>query len=101
MAQILLPHFSRIFITTPGTFKASYPEKVFEAFCTPPEEQPGKAFLLKETNEALSAALEYGREKDLAILCTGSFYLAAEIRNAIKKDEKSSENSSQNKKDVI
>ena len=84
MAQILLPHFSRVIITTPGTFKTSFPDKVFAAFSAPPG-QPGRTFLLKETGEALEKALEWGREKGLAILCTGSFYLAAEIRNALKK----------------
>ncbi|MDR1278974.1 MAG: tetrahydrofolate synthase, partial [Treponema sp.] len=32
MARLLLPHFSRIIITTPGSFKASDPENVYALF---------------------------------------------------------------------
>ncbi|MDR2134278.1 MAG: tetrahydrofolate synthase, partial [Treponema sp.] len=36
MAEVLLPHFSRLVITTPGTFKISEPEKVYDIFRAAP-----------------------------------------------------------------
>jgi dihydrofolate synthase/folylpolyglutamate synthase len=83
MAKILLPHFSRIIITTPGTFKASSPEKVYEDFCAEQSSQSpaaNKILFIKETGKAIEQALEYGRKETLPVLGTGSFYLASEIR---------------------
>jgi len=81
IARYLLPHFSRIIITTPGTFKASDPDKTFSVFCAGQPDNKAQVLLIKETRQALRQALEWGREKKLAVLCTGSFYLAAEVRN--------------------
>jgi len=78
MAKILLPHFSHIIITTPGNFKISNPEKVYESFSS------DKTVLIKNTNEAAKQTLETSRKKAQPILCTGSFYLAAEFREYIK-----------------
>jgi dihydrofolate synthase/folylpolyglutamate synthase len=75
MAEILLPRFSRIIVTTPGTFKASDPEKVFNAFTS------DKTLLIKDTRAAIRQTLETGRKKGLPILVTGSFYLASEVRS--------------------
>jgi dihydrofolate synthase/folylpolyglutamate synthase len=89
MAKVLIPHFSKIIITTPGIFKTSNPEKVYEEFCSikklmtvkpEPPENSG-IFFIKETVKAIEQALEYGREGGLPVLGTGSFYLAAEIRS--------------------
>jgi len=77
MADILLPRFSQIIITTPGNFRTSSPEKVFFAFSS------NKTLFLKDTHEAIQQALETGEKGNLPILCTGSFYLIAEIRNFI------------------
>ena len=81
MAETLLPHFSRIIITTPGTFKVSDPENIYAAFTA---EISGAAraqvSLILETAEAVRQALSLGREKGLPVLGAGSFYLAAEIR---------------------
>jgi len=77
MAQLLLPRFSRIIITTPGTFRISNPEKVYSAFSS------NKTTLVKDTAEAIRQTLELSREKGLPVLCTGSFYLASEIRKII------------------
>jgi len=75
MADILLPRFSQIIVTTPGTFKASDPEKAFNAFSSE------KTLLIKDTHAAIQQALETGRNKGLPILVTGSFYLASEVRD--------------------
>jgi dihydrofolate synthase/folylpolyglutamate synthase len=77
MAELLLPRFSQIIITAPGTFKISEPEKVYRAFSSE------KTSFIKETREAIRLALKIGREKGLPILTTGSFYLASEVRGYI------------------
>ncbi|GHV96492.1 bifunctional folylpolyglutamate synthase/dihydrofolate synthase [Spirochaetia bacterium] len=88
MAEMLLPRFSRIIITTPGTFKTSDPGKVYEAFnaCLARRVQgcaaTGRVTLVRDTKEALKQALNLARGEKLPVLCMGSFYLAAEIRNA-------------------
>ncbi|MDR1617785.1 MAG: tetrahydrofolate synthase [Treponema sp.] len=82
MAKITEPHFSRIIITTPGTFKASYPRQVFDVF-----QQAGngeKVLLMEDTAAAVDQALALGREQGLPVLGTGSFYLAGEIRRRVK-----------------
>jgi dihydrofolate synthase/folylpolyglutamate synthase len=88
MAQLLVPCFSRIIITTPGSFKQSEPEKVFAIFeeearkAGPPgaAEKDSPVRLIKETKQAIRYALDLGRQTALPLLGTGSFYLAAEIR---------------------
>jgi len=74
MAKILLPRFSQLFITMPGTFRISNPEKVYGAFAS------NKTTLVKDTAEAIRQTLELSRKKNLPVLCTGSFYLASEIK---------------------
>jgi dihydrofolate synthase/folylpolyglutamate synthase len=73
MADILLPRFSQIIITMPGTFRASNPEKVYHVFSS------DKTLLIKDTRAAIQQAMEMSREKGLPILSTGSFYLASEV----------------------
>jgi dihydrofolate synthase/folylpolyglutamate synthase len=91
MAGILIAHFSRIIITTPGSFKRNDPEAVYEIFReearkTPPQKQAGGSgeaslpILIKDTEAALARALKIGRKQGLPVLGIGSFYLAAEIR---------------------
>jgi dihydrofolate synthase/folylpolyglutamate synthase len=81
MAKLLLPRFSQIIITMPGTFRISNPEKVYGAFAS------NKTTLIKDTREAIQRTLELSREKNLPVLCTGSFYLASEIKNHINKEK--------------
>jgi dihydrofolate synthase/folylpolyglutamate synthase len=91
MARRLLPHFSRIIITTPGSFKASDPDALYRVFVreAPAAGIPGGAggtggkpemICIKDTREALRYALDAGRKQGLPVLGTGSFYLAAELR---------------------
>jgi len=88
MAKIACPHFAKIFITTPGTFKASDPAKVYETFA----EIAGleKTVLVKDTQEAVRQAILFAKDsrrgaeaqrgEGVPVLGTGSFYLVAEIR---------------------
>ncbi|MDR0585133.1 MAG: tetrahydrofolate synthase [Treponema sp.] len=97
MAEILLPHFSRIIITTPGSFKTSDPEKIYTIFTTALVKQSlskaiqDKVLLVPQTEEAIRKAMNSSLEKNLPILCTGSFYLASEMYRTLpilEKDER-------------
>jgi dihydrofolate synthase/folylpolyglutamate synthase len=90
MAKIAAPHFTKIIITTPGTFKLSNPALVYEAFTALTGKE--KTLLVLDTQEAVRQAVNFsrekltqseerGKEKYLPILGTGSFYLVSEIRN--------------------
>jgi dihydrofolate synthase/folylpolyglutamate synthase len=80
MAKLLLPRFSQIIITMPGTFRISDPEKVYSAFSS------NKTTLVKDTAEAIRRTLALSQEKDLPVLCTGSFYLASMIKTISSTD---------------
>jgi dihydrofolate synthase/folylpolyglutamate synthase len=86
MAEVLLPHFSLVIITTPGTFKLSDPEKVYGLFrnalgrAGPGLPRRDRLVFIEETEAAIRYALERGRAEGLPVLGLGSFYLAAEIR---------------------
>jgi dihydrofolate synthase/folylpolyglutamate synthase len=84
MADALLPYFSYIMITTPGTFKMSGPDMVYETFKRRQSDGAfGNAEILcvKETQDAIRQALERAKKAALPALGIGSFYMAAEIRS--------------------
>jgi dihydrofolate synthase/folylpolyglutamate synthase len=94
MAKHLIPHFSIIIITTPGTYKVSEPEKVFAIFKEVEAESreqraesreggAAKIEFVKDTQEGIARAISIAKEKKLPVLGAGSFYLAAEIRNRV------------------
>jgi dihydrofolate synthase/folylpolyglutamate synthase len=83
MAEIALPHFAKIFITTPGTFKVSNIAFVYKNF-TADYERKNKVLLVEDTEEAVMKARDLARRENLSILGTGSFYLASEIRKLVK-----------------
>ena len=86
MAEILLPCFSEVVITTPGTFKISDPEKTYTAFISACYGAgKDKTVFEKDTGRAIQRVLELSRKKKKPVLVTGSFYLAAEIRNSMLK----------------
>ncbi|GHU62672.1 bifunctional folylpolyglutamate synthase/dihydrofolate synthase [Spirochaetia bacterium] len=86
MAAILVPRFSRIVITTPGTFKVSDPKGIYEVFTEELERRKVRGasvpelLFIPETIKAIDHCLEESRKAGLPVLGTGSFYLAAEIR---------------------
>jgi dihydrofolate synthase/folylpolyglutamate synthase len=81
MAALLLPAFSLIVITTPGTYKTSNPAGVYRVFEEAKQRLGGGCGLLlvEDTGKAIEQAFSLGKEGGLPILGTGSFYLAAEI----------------------
>jgi dihydrofolate synthase/folylpolyglutamate synthase len=85
LARLLLPRFSRVIVTTPGTYKASNPEDAYAAFRALWGEGPGLV-LIADTAKAVEAGLKTARETKLPVLGTGSFYLAAEIRRILEKN---------------
>jgi dihydrofolate synthase/folylpolyglutamate synthase len=89
MARALIPHFSGIVITDPGSYKVSYPEKVFNVFVTEAAHiNPSrKITLIAETKEAVDTAVAESRAKNVPLFCTGSFYLVAEARRQIMRTE--------------
>ncbi|AEF80884.1 bifunctional folylpolyglutamate synthase/dihydrofolate synthase [Leadbettera azotonutricia] len=82
MAQVLMPHFSHIIITMPGTFKKSHSKDVYDVFLGRKKGNSIEPDILfyPETDGAISRALDLGKASGLPILGAGSFYLAAEIR---------------------
>lgn len=78
MARILGPHFAKVTITRPGSFKASDPEIVYASF----KEHSASIELEAQTRSALLTARERAREAGLPLLVTGSFYLCAEAVSA-------------------
>jgi dihydrofolate synthase/folylpolyglutamate synthase len=87
MARALLPYFSSITITTPGSYKVSYPANVFDVFTAEAVQlNPScKITLVTETQEAVGIMVAEARTKNLPLFCTGSFYLAAEVRGQIMR----------------
>jgi dihydrofolate synthase/folylpolyglutamate synthase len=83
MAESLLPYFSEVIITSPGTFRESDPENVYGAFCrkvsaVPAGSRPDLS-LVPDTKTAFKKAVQAAREKKLPVLSCGSFYLAGEL----------------------
>jgi dihydrofolate synthase/folylpolyglutamate synthase len=85
MSRILIPNFSYIIITTPGTFKISFPEEIYTVFTheAPEYGRDSRILYIPETSRAIEHALGLARDNGMPLLGTGSFYLAAEIRNSV------------------
>jgi dihydrofolate synthase/folylpolyglutamate synthase len=83
MAESLLPHFSTVIITSPGTFRESDPEEAYGAFCrkasTFPAASRPSVSIVTDTKNAFEKALQTASEKKLPVLACGSFYLAGEV----------------------
>jgi dihydrofolate synthase/folylpolyglutamate synthase len=80
LAAILVPVFSRVIITRPGTWKASNPEEAYTAFRAAARGTATEIVLTPDTEEAVRRAVITAREARLPLFATGSFYLAAEAR---------------------
>ncbi len=82
MAEILTSLFTHIIISTPGTFKESNPEDVFNIF----KNFRSDIILEKDPDKAVREAHRLSVPDNLPILVTGSFYMAGEIRTLVVKD---------------
>jgi len=84
MAELLLPRFSQVIVTKPGNVRSSNPDEIFRAFSSGNAGLgAGKTTFVRDTGDATRQTLELSREKGLPVLCTGSFYLAAEVRGTV------------------
>jgi len=85
MAELCVPCFSRIIITTPGTFKKSFPEEIHTAFIKAAQKlNPAPEILfIPDTAGAVKKTISMALELKLPVLGAGSFYLAAEISNFV------------------
>ena len=86
MAQLCVPCFSRIIITTPGTFKKSNPREIYSVFSDEAGKMnpPPEVFFVPDTGEAIDQAMKLAAQYKLPVLGTGSFYLAAEVRSKLQ-----------------
>ena len=80
MIRLLLPLFSHIIISQPGTFKKSNIESLFNLFRNEIEKEHSSCslYIEKEAQDALSLALSLSKN-EYPIIATGSFYLAGDI----------------------
>ena len=84
MAELLLPRFSQVIVTTPGNVRSSNPDEIFRAFSSGCAGLgASKTTFVRDTAAATRQTLELSRGKGIPVLCTGSFYLAAEVRGKV------------------
>jgi dihydrofolate synthase/folylpolyglutamate synthase len=81
MARILIPHFSHIIITRPGSFKQSEPERIIKDFTETREGFTVDIEGIPDTKKAIERAYFLAQTLQKPLLVTGSFYLAAEVRS--------------------
>lgn len=88
MAKIILENFHTVIISTPGTFKKSDPEALYRVCCDLEKNYSGQhsILLVPEPSQALEEAVSRSNSES-AILVTGSFYMAAEIRTLLYGDK--------------
>lgn len=82
MAGFLIPHFETVIISTPGSFKESEPDTLYEIF----KKLHDDTQLVRNPHKALEKAVKLsgGRKP---ILVTGSFYMISEIRKNLVEAE--------------
>ncbi len=79
MAEILAPHFSRIVVTRPGSFRKSDSEEIWKAFLSRSPETEHEA----DPEAALERARRAASDAGLPLLVVGSFYLAAVVKELL------------------
>ena len=86
MASLCVPCFSRIIITTPGTFKKSKPDEIYAIFAETAKKAnpPPELLFIPNTKDAVDMAINLALKHELPVLGAGSFYLTAEIRKGIR-----------------
>ena len=97
MAELCIPFFSCIIITTPGSYKKSNPAEIFDVFTRLARNSSGTGgggknenhstepnlLFIPDTARAVETAIDLAKTRKLPVLGTGSFYLAGEIRDKI------------------
>lgn len=79
----LLKSFDKFIISKPGTFKKSNPQMIYDTFIRNKKDNQ-EVFLIEDASLAIDKAYSL-TDKDGAILCCGSFYLASAIAEVINK----------------
>ena len=83
MIRLLLPTFSHIIVSRPGTFKKSNIESLFNLIRDEIEKEHSSVSLYMEQDASLALSLALSLSKGVyPIITTGSFYLAGDILNA-------------------
>lgn len=80
--------FSRIALTVPGSAKRSDYEKTVHAFSACFENATAVPSVLhpdKDFGRAIRQAIDCAAKENKTLLCAGSFYLAGEVKNAIRE----------------
>ena len=78
--------FSRIALTVPGSAKRSDYEKTVRAFSSYSESASAAVVHPdKDFGRAIRQAIDCAAKENKTLLCAGSFYLAGEVKNAIRK----------------
>jgi dihydrofolate synthase/folylpolyglutamate synthase len=87
MAESLLKYFDKIVITTPGTFKMSDTQNIYDTFLEKAKQlnfvkkdKMIEIVHIKNTRTAIEQTLGEAKKEGKPVLGVGSFYLAAEIR---------------------
>ena len=80
MARKVIPYFSHIILTKPGTFKKSDLDKTEKSFTEAQEGYKVVVETVPDTKDAIKKAEFLAKSAQKPLLATGSFYLAAEIR---------------------
>lgn len=80
MAHSLIPYFSHIIITSPGSFKKSDPKMTEKAFTEAKEGYNVVTECILNTKTAIEKAIHLAETTEKPLLVTGSFYLVAEVR---------------------
>lgn len=80
MASLLAGHFAATYVTTPGFFKQSAPEEVYDSFMS----SGSRVELEPDLPKALGRALAMAKKIGAPLLVTGSFYLCAEVKKIRK-----------------
>ncbi len=92
MARLIIPLFTHIIISRPGTFKKSNIESLFTLFQEELtlQKASSRLYLESESNDALALAFNLSNN-EIPILCAGSFYLGGEILSSYQKMEEKRE----------
>ena len=89
MAEAAVGNFSNIIITTPGNFKKSFPEEIYEVFleqkCN--KQSSVEIHFIPETGNAVKFAGDNASASAAPVLVSGSFYLVSELHEYFSRHQ--------------